>query len=263
MGARALCPLPQFVELVGRLLLGLGDPAPDRACSHGSSENMRSHIYPQDRGSDRAVTIADEPEGREVEGMVYLPANRWLAWPTSRARRSAPGLAIHQRILAFATGLSMRPTVSGQLLSERARSINTMPAPKAIRGARLGDGHLDFPFKSIREFLNSPAAPTRGSRGGSIGSLQLHHGLPQRSGRPGSYQEPWIHVLSRAAAGKQLPNGRQVRAKAHQPEACASRSVDVMSIIATIAFTGVYCSGRAECAVACRTNRAGGGSDGL
>lgn len=33
--ALALRPLPQFVELVGRLLLGLGDPAPDRACGDG------------------------------------------------------------------------------------------------------------------------------------------------------------------------------------------------------------------------------------
>jgi len=48
----------------------------------------------------------------------------------------------------------------------------------------------------------------------------------------------------------------------HQPDACASRSIDAISITATIAFTGVYCSGPARCAVACRTNRTGAGSAG-
>ena len=48
----------------------------------------------------------------------------------------------------------------------------------------------------------------------------------------------------------------------HQPDACASRSIDAISITATIAFTGVYCSGPARCAVACRTNRTGAGSEG-
>ena len=48
----------------------------------------------------------------------------------------------------------------------------------------------------------------------------------------------------------------------HQPDACASRSIDAISITATIAFTGVYCSGPARCAVAWRTNRTGAGSAG-
>lgn len=68
-----------------------GGQPPIACCERPACLNMRSHIYPQDRGSDKAVTLAGEPEGPEVGGMVYLPANRWLAWPTRRARRSAPG----------------------------------------------------------------------------------------------------------------------------------------------------------------------------
>jgi hypothetical protein len=58
----ALCPVPQLVELVGGLLLGLGEPAPDRACGHGSNVNMRSHIYLRTGRIGVLVITVGEPE---------------------------------------------------------------------------------------------------------------------------------------------------------------------------------------------------------
>jgi hypothetical protein len=70
--ALALRPLPELFELVGSLLLGLGDPAPDHACGHGSSVNMQSHIYMRSRPAAAFMTTADESEVAVEQLNVYL-----------------------------------------------------------------------------------------------------------------------------------------------------------------------------------------------
>jgi len=67
---------PQLVELVGRLLLGLGGLAPDRSRDLISRVSMRSHIYMRSYRPAVSATMVGEPEVPAKRRNVYLRHRR-------------------------------------------------------------------------------------------------------------------------------------------------------------------------------------------
>jgi hypothetical protein len=75
-GLDALPGAPQLVELVGRLLLGLGGLAPDRSRGLISRVSMRSHIYMRSYRPAVSATMVGEPEVPAKRRNVYLRHRR-------------------------------------------------------------------------------------------------------------------------------------------------------------------------------------------
>src|SRR6266568_342172 len=101
--ALPLRPLTQLVELVGRLLLGLGEPVPDRAPGgHNSSGFASTSLSPTPRTAARTVAAASlrrqalcsimETCGclrHQSSPSVREDTSAWLGCSVSRARRTA------------------------------------------------------------------------------------------------------------------------------------------------------------------------------